>query len=162
MPESVYDASIIGYANVSLGDPTGERRQFLEDLIAAIHRVLSGRDRLRVNTTLRTEYEQVARGVRNDVVDQFFAILTGEGAVAAKNSLRSFENDRAHKCNWPSHDRHLIAAAIDGVGVTIHVTENRLGRCANKVWQVFKIRIEHIRPVLPEVTDGSKLRRSVP
>jgi len=151
MAEAVYDSSFIGYANVSLDDPTAERREFLRQLVAAIALVVSGQTSLRWNKALRTEYDDIVKVHQNDAVDQFFAILTSENATfVAKNSLRKHENVRAHDCNWPQHDRHLIAAAIDGTNVTIHVTERRLGVCTERMWRILRIRVNYVPVVLPK------------
>jgi hypothetical protein len=150
MAEAVYDASFIAYANCSLDDPTDDRRDFLGQLVAAIGLAVSGQARIRWNKALRAEYDDIVKVQHNDLVDQFFAILTGENATfVARNSLRRHENARAQDCNWPQHDRHLIAAAIEGKSVTIHVTERRLGQCTKKVWQVFRIRVNYVPVVLP-------------
>jgi len=151
MADNVYDASFIGYANCSLGDPTPGRRDFLEKLIAAIVPVVSGTSRVRWNNTLRIEYDRLIKEHRNDVVDQFFAMLTSGSAVfVARNRLRKHEDQDAEKCNWPYHDRHLIAAAVDGEDVTIHVTEERLGRCGASILRLFEIHVNHVEVVLPE------------
>ena len=150
MAENVYDASFITYANCSLDQPTLERREFLGSLIQGISQIITGNDRLRWNKHLWQEYHDHVSECRNDVIDQFFEILTSENAVQGKNSLRRQDDDRAHQCNWPKHDRHLIAAAIGGAKVTIHVTEERLGRCAPDVKRKFQIKVNYVPPVLPD------------
>lgn len=151
MAERVYDASFVGYANCSLDEPTPERQAFLRQLLDAIVQVIRGHARLRCNPALLTEYARLLKDHRNDVIDEFVAILDDERTIIVKrNTLRSNENAKADKCGWPFHDRHLLAAAIGGTEVTIHVTESRLGVCAAMIWRVFEVRVHHVPVILPE------------
>jgi hypothetical protein len=145
MAESVFDASFIGYANSSLDDPTPHRREFLRQLLNAITSVISRQSNLRCNQKLLSEYEGHLKVRRNDVIDQFITILDSEETVKLSGStLRSPHKARANDCRWPSHDQHVLAAAIDGTNVTIHVTERVLGLCAQDIWRKFRIRINYV------------------
>jgi hypothetical protein len=142
MSECVFDASFIGKAN---GPLTGERAgNLLSKRLIAMRRVTAGESRIRYNAKLLAEYICLVKERRNDVVDQFFEILDKGPKVKAKSTLGHADKARANKCRWPTHDQHVLAAAIGGKDVVIHVTENALGLCSSEVRRVFGFKINHV------------------
>ena len=143
MPECVFDTSFIAYANSPLvGEWEGN---LLNRRLVAIRSVTTGQSRVRYNQKLLTEYIAHAREHRNDVVDQFFELLDSAQAIRVpRNRLCRTDNAKAENCGWPSHDQHVLAAAIGGIDVMIHVTEGALGKCSKKIKRVFGFAINHV------------------
>jgi hypothetical protein len=142
MPECVFDASFIGKANGLL---TGERiGNLLNRRLTAMRSVTTGQSSVRYNGKLLSEYIAIVKEHRNDVVEQFFELLDKGPNIRTKSTLSRTDKAKANECRWPTHDQHVLAAAIGGVEVTIHVTENTLGCCAPKVKRIFDIRINHV------------------
>ena len=143
MGECVFDTSFIFLAN---GQLAGERPgNLLNKRLSAIRRVVDRRARPRYNQKLLTEYQDKIRVYRNDVIELFVAILDTEAAINVKtNRLKRADLDKAQKCGWPLHDQHVLAAAIGGNKVVIHVTENALGACSSKVKRLFGVSVNHI------------------
>jgi len=144
MNDCVIDATIVCLSNQALanrapGSPLDQRLRVIELVISAIRRV-------RFNARLLSEYERVARKHQNDLIQLFFAILDSPKAVrVSRNSLsRQVYAAAVGDCGWPSHDQHLIAAALDGVNPCICVTESHHAVCSELIWRRLKIQIEHI------------------
>jgi len=143
MSDCVVDTSFIALANKTMEEPPTE--DVLYQRIDAIRLIVETNQRLRVNPKLLTEYEPHIKEQRNDVVDQFVALLDDPNTVKlSSNTLRKADNAKANTCRWPTHDKHVLAAAIDGDNVTIHVTDNVLGNCAKAVRRIFGFKINHI------------------
>ena len=143
MSDSVVDTSFIAMANEELAE-VGQN-ELLHRRISAIGNIVDGKDRLRVNPKLLKEYEPHIRERRNDIVDQFVALLDAPETIKlSSSSLRKADNVRANDCRWPTHDKHLLAAAMGGEAVTIHVTENALALCARDVRRVFGFKVNHV------------------
>jgi hypothetical protein len=143
MHDCVFDASFVAKANGLL---VGERPgNLLHRRLTAMRSVASGQSRVRYNRKLFQEYAEHVREHRNDVVEQFFELLDSAQAVrVGRNTLRSHEIAKANDCRWPAHDRHVLAAAIGGTDVVIHVTENPIGGCAASVHRIFGFHVNHI------------------
>lgn len=143
MPDSVFDTSFVRLANDSL---FGEKKgNLLNRRLTALRQVADRRRRVRYNSKLLNEYLQHVREHRNDVIDQFFAMLDSPEAIkVSRSSLSRQDMVKASKCRWPSHDQHILAAAIGGDRVVIHVTEGALGCCAKGVKQLFGISVDHV------------------
>jgi hypothetical protein len=145
MAECVFDASFIGYANGPLDGQVAALKEVPRQLLATIETVIAGRGRLRCNPKLLEEYDKLTKVPYNDLIVLFITLLDSERTTKLKsNTLRRQDNAKAEECGWPQHDRHVLAAAVGGTDVTIHITEPRLGRCSTKVWRVFKIRVNFI------------------
>lgn len=145
MPDCVIDSTVIAFAN---GDIAGRRPGNLFDRrLAVLEQVAKGTRRLRYNPKLLHEYEQLIGQYRNDVIEAVFAILDDpqRSVRVARSSLSSREHGIATgTCRWPSHDQHLLAAAIGGDYPSIAVTEQRLNQCAAEILRNFQIRIEYL------------------
>lgn len=146
MAECVFDASVVGYANNPLEVSVIESGVSLVQIVDALESVVIGHRRLRCNPKLLTEYSRLLRVKRNDLIEQFVALLDSPQTIMLKSSsLRNHEKVKAKNCKWPSHDQHVLAAAIGGTDVAIYVTEAFLGGCAEKVWRIFRIRVHLIQ-----------------
>lgn len=143
MPDCVVDATIIYKAN---GDIAAGRRpgNILDRRLIVIEQIGSGARRLRYNSKLLNEYQQVAREHRNDVVELFFTALAERAVLVTRNKLSPHLYARATQCRWPSHDQHLLAAAVDGTNPTIFVTERRHVNCADCVLRRFAVHVEDL------------------
>lgn len=143
MSECVFDTSFIAFANEPL---VAEREgNLLNRRLVAMRSVTSLQSRLRYNQKLLIEYSQHARVRRNDVVNQLFDLLDSPQAIFVKRStLSKTDKVRSVACGWPSHDQHILAAAIGGTDVVIHVTERTLGQCSNKIRRYFGFVINHV------------------
>jgi len=143
MDECVFDASFVRLANDSLfGEKLGN---LLNRRLNAMRTVVDGDCRIRCNSKLLTEYSAQVRDHRNDVIEQFFSLLDSQETVWVKRSTLSRQDkNKANKCRWPTHDQHVLAAAIGGNAVVIHVTEDALGLCATSVRRIFGFHINHV------------------
>lgn len=143
MPDCVLDATVVGFAN---GDIAGRRRGNVFDLrLAAIEKVVNGVRRLRYNPRLLHEYKQLTRIYRNDVIELLFRVLADQAVLVRRNTLARQDYVRATRdCGWPSHDQHLLAAALGGIDPVIVVTEERHAQCAEQILRCFAMHVEHL------------------
>ena|ERR1700690_2413370 len=143
MPDCVVDATVVYKAN---GDLAGRRPgNILDRRLTVIQQIGSGVRRLRYNQKLLNEYEQLVRERRNDVIDIFFTVLSERAVLVTRNKLSPHRYAKAiQKCHWPSHDQHLLAAAIDGINPSIVVTERNHVKCANCIRKHFAVRLEDL------------------
>jgi hypothetical protein len=143
MPDSVVDASAVAFSN---GDIAARKPgNLLDRRLTVLEQVANGQRRLRYNPKLRSEYLQIIREHRNDVIELFFAALADRGVFVARNTLsRQHHATATARCRWPTHDQHLLAAAMGGDNPTIFVTEQRLADCAARIATAFGIRVEHL------------------
>ena len=143
MGQCVVDTSFLAKANGALaGIRAGN---LLHRRINAISRIVEGKDRLRYNSKLLQEYAPHIKDCRNDIVEQLVALLDDSETIKVrKNTLKRQDKARANKCRWPNHDQHVLAAAIGGEEVTIHVTENDLGACGPAIKREFGFRVNHV------------------
>lgn len=143
MAECVFDASFIAKANGSCSG--ANNGNLLQRRLNAVQSVTSGASRLRYNQKLLNEYLKHVQECRNDLVELFFEILDSDKAIRVKRStLCKADNAKANDCRWPSHDQHILAAAIGGTNVVIYVTEKTLGSCGVAVKRIFSFTIAHI------------------
>jgi hypothetical protein len=140
MADSVFDTTVIAAANAVLADRVPGNR--LDRCVAAIEDVAHGLRRLRYNRKLYEEYRPHLRERRNDIVEVFVALLDSPNAVVVpRSTLPRPIYARALQCGWPSHDQHLLAAAIDGEDPILFVTERRHWVCCAAVWKRFAITV---------------------
>jgi hypothetical protein len=143
MPECVFDTSFIAYARGPIANQ--KVGNLLHKRLTAIRSVTTGRSRVRYNQKLLNEYIDHAKAPRNDVVEQFFELLDSDHAIRVKRStLSRTDKVKADFVGWPTHDQHVLAAAIGGTDVIIHVTERALGLCTTKVKRVFGFALNHV------------------
>jgi hypothetical protein len=143
MPECVFDTSFIRLANDSL---FGEKKgNLLNRRLVPLRQVVAGQSRLRYNRKLLNEYTQQVSVRHNDIVEQLFVLLDSPQAILVKkNALSRQDKSKANGCRWPTHDQHVLAAAIGGTDVVIHVTEGALGACSRDVKRVFGFHINRV------------------
>jgi hypothetical protein len=145
MPDYVVDATVIGFAN---GDIAARRPgNVLDRRLSVIEQVVRGVRRLRYNRRLLSEYTQLVQEYRNDVIDAFFALLddSRRAVLVRRSTLSAGDYDTARRsCRWPTHDQHLLAAALGGDDPTIAVTEARHARCAAELLRHFGVHIENL------------------
>jgi hypothetical protein len=142
MPNTVYDAAFIAFSNGAL---VGRRRgNLLDKRLATIEEFVNGRRVAWYNNKLLSEYEMHIKQRRNDVIDTFFIRLVDAGRKATRNTLSRTHFATATKIRWPSHDQHLLAAAIEAGNATIYVTEELLGNCAANVRRNFGAKVIRI------------------
>ncbi len=140
MFDCVVDATVVYKAN---GDITTRRVGTVFDKrLSVIEEIGSGARRLRYNPKLLIEYERVAKQRRNDVIELFFAVLAERAILVRRNTLAQHDNAKAKECHWPSHDRHLLAAAVDGDQPSIVVTERQHVKCAKCILRRFAVHLE--------------------
>jgi hypothetical protein len=144
MPECVFDASFIAYANGPLSN--AKAGNLLHRRLCAIRTVTTGRSRVRYNRKLLQEYINHASARRNDVIDQFFELLDSARAICVlRSTLSRIDKVKADTCGWPTHDQLVLAAAVGGQQVTIHATEFAHGMCSKKIKRIFKFSINCVR-----------------
>ena len=145
MNDCVIDATIVCLSNGDLanrvpGNSLDQKLKVLEEVTGFFRR-------LRYNSRLLNEYERLIDLHQNDVVRLFFDILDSPHAFrVSRNALSRQDHAVAiGDCGWPSHDQHLIAAAIGGVNPSIFVTEQKHATCAVLIWRRMRIQVEHIQ-----------------
>jgi hypothetical protein len=145
MPDCVVDASVLGFAN---GDIAGRRPgNVLDRRLAVLEQVVMGARRLRYNPKLLYEYQQLVRIHRNDVIEALFALLDDarRSVFVRRNTLSRQDHATARRvCGWPSHDQHLLAAALGGDDPAIVVTEQILAQCADAIRARFGVALEYL------------------
>ena len=143
MTDCVLDASVVHCANGLIG----RRRpgSALDRRLSVLEEAIRGNRRLRYNSKLLTEYQQIVKEFRNDIVEALFELLTTRSVFVRRSTLsRQHHQLATERCRWPRHDQHLLAAALGGDNPSIAVTEERLNRCADDVLRHFDIRIEYL------------------
>ncbi len=143
MPDCVVDATVVAMAN---GDIAGRRAgNVLDRRLAVLEEVARGARRLRYNAKLLDEYRPFIAVFRNDVIEVFFRVLADRAVLVRRSTLTRQDHTTATRtCRWPSHDQHLLAAALDGDDSTIFVTEARLAGCAAAILAHFAVHIAHL------------------
>ena len=138
MKDTVYDTEVIARANrhIHKGVISGN----LSHRLDLITECVTGKRIALYNNTLRYEYTTIIKEHRNDIIDLFIRGLTDYGKPC-RNTLSRQDYHRAKPIRWPAHDRHLLAAATDGIDTTIFVVEPRLHNCAEKVLRIFGFRV---------------------
>jgi len=144
MPDCVLDASVVAYSN---GDLIGRRPgNLLHRRLLVIEQVCTGRLRLRYNAKLLHEYQELIKDHRNDIIELFFAVLDSEQTVLVRRNVLSRQHHATatRKCRWPSHDQHLLAAAIGGDRPSVFVTETQLAACGPKIYAHFSVHVRDL------------------
>jgi hypothetical protein len=145
MPDCVLDATVVAFSN---GDIAGRRPgNALDRRLAALEQIAAGVRRLRYNPKLLHEYQELIKEYRNDVIETLFNLLddTRRAILVRRNSLSRQDHAKAtESCGWPSHDQHLLAAALNGVDPVIVVTEEHHSQCANAILKHFAVHIEYL------------------
>jgi len=137
--DTVYDAEVIAKAN---GDLSGRKRGNRMDLrLSWIEVCLAGQRRAIYNGKLLGEYTKHVKTCRNDLIDAFIRRLADHGMKAARNTLSSVNYAKARKMKWPSHDQHLLAAAIEAQDATIVVLEDALAGCGAAAKREFGVTV---------------------
>ena len=143
MPDCVLDATVVHLSNGNLA--ARKRGNAFDRRLTVIEQTARGIWRLRYNPKLRGEYERLIREYRNDVIEVFFFLLDSDRTVFVKrNSLTRQQHDTARRFGWPSHDQHLLAAAIGGDDSTIFVTEARHIVCRAEAHRHFGVHLEDL------------------
>jgi len=139
MADSVIDATVVAFANGNIA--ARKQGNAFDRRLEAIEQVVNGQRRLRYNSKLLREYQNLIQEHRNDVIDLFFIVLADRAVLVRGNTLSRQHYGRARTCRWPAHDQHLLAAALGGDEPTIFVTEARLAQCAAQILARFTIRV---------------------
>jgi hypothetical protein len=141
MDDAVIDATVVAFAN---GPIEARITGALARCLPVIMHIVNDEWRCRYNAKLLFEYEQHVKSRRNDLIEAFFSVLDSPRAVLAKNNLRRHEYAKAREIRWPTHDHHLLAAAIDGVNTSIVVTEERLARLHAPARRLFGVSVQQV------------------
>lgn len=140
MNDGILDTTVVALTNTDLR--ARAHASSLNRRVTLLERCLNGSLRVRYNKILFDEYEEHIKEYRNDLIEIFFALLDSNKSVYVKRSTLSRQNyNRAYKCRWPSHDQHLIAAALNGVRPSIYVTEETLCQCHSRIHREFRISV---------------------
>lgn len=137
--DTVYDATVVTCAN---GDLAGRRRgNALDRRLRVLEEFVNGRRVAWYNNKLLQEYENHVVERRNDVIETFLDSLADHGRRATSNRLSTSQYASARRMRWPSHDQHLLAAALEATRATIFTTERRLHSCRADVQRVFGVAV---------------------
>ncbi len=136
--DAVFDTTVVAWANKDIA--TRKPGNSFDRRLGLLELVVAGRMRIRYNSRLLTEYGQHVRQRRNDVIEFFFTVLDSASAIRVpKNNLSRQQHRLAIQQRWPTHDQHLLAAALGGDRPCIYVTEKRHANCAFGIHRVFGI-----------------------
>lgn len=138
---TVFDACLVAKAN---GRLVGRRRgNVLDHRLRVLEEFVISRTRLaRYNQRMLKEYEDHLKDHRNDVIQLFFRCLAEQGTKVSANNLSRQAFDKARRARWPTHDQHLLAAAIGVAPSCIATTEENLGLCDAAVRKAFDVYVE--------------------
>lgn len=107
--EIVYDTSFVARANGDLSDM--KPNSVLYKRISAISLSTTGKAKARYNRKLYQEYMDHIKELRNDFINVFITSLEKNGILIEKMTVEKIKWIKVKKL-WPSHDRHLLAAAL--------------------------------------------------
>ncbi len=93
------------------------------------------------NKRLLAEYMAHVMTCRNDAIAAFIRRLADIGLMAKRNTLSASDHAKAMSLGWPSHDQHLLAAALEGNESTVFVIEDALAVCAAGVKRRFDVSV---------------------
>jgi hypothetical protein len=116
----------------------------LDRRLHAIEDFLIGRRVAWYNTKLEGEYLEHLKVIRNDVIEAFVSRLADHGKRSNRSKLSRQDYAASKDLGWPSHDQHLLAAALEGTRSTIFVTEKLLATCKRGVKRKFQINVERL------------------
>lgn len=141
MRSTVFDTRLVASANGDIrarrpGNILDCRLILLEQAVARVTTTL-------VNKKLLKEYNSKIpqSGIRNDSVRSFIEFVIDHGVDSGRSTLSHSDYVKAHEARWPTHDHHLIAAAIGHNHVTIFVTEQNHFVCTREIHRRFGITI---------------------
>lgn len=139
------DTTVVALSNVKL--TCLKEGSNLQARIRLLEQCFSGKKRIRFNGRLKEEYNSKVRAFDNDFVRLFFELLTSSRAVFVNRSTlsRQHYNKAQNDCGWPSHDQHLLAAAVGGEDVILYITEDDHWKCRNKIRRVFDFDLVKMR-----------------
>jgi hypothetical protein len=136
---TVYDTTVVAYSN---GDLAGRRPNTAMDRrLRLLEECLRGKRTPWYNRKLLGEYNKHIKLCRNDVIEAFLRVLGDRGRRATRDTLSRQMHARARRAGWPSHDQHLLAAAVEAGDATIVVTEVALGVCSQRIRRVFRVAV---------------------
>lgn len=138
MADAVIDTTVLAFANGPCGPVLAGA---LARCLPYVSKVTAGAWRCRYNKKLLAEYISKVRKPRNDLVAAFLTILDTRQAFLAKNSLSHSEYVRAKRIRWPTHDHHLLAAAVGGIEPSIVVTEYKLAQLHTQAKREFGVSV---------------------
>ena len=143
MPDCVLDATVVAMAN---GNIAGRRPgNAFDRRLRVVEQVVRGTLRLRYNSKLLGEYLPLVQEFRNDVIEVFFTLLVDRGVLVKRNTLsRQGHAIAVKRCRWPSHDQHLLAAALGGMEPALFVTEMLHDTCGACIYRNLAIRVERL------------------
>jgi len=143
MHDAVIDTTVVAFANCDIA--ARKEGNSLDKRLEVLETAVNGGIRIRYNDKLITEYADHVRDHINDVIAMFFALLDSAAAIRAKKSTLSRQHyERAVRVRWPTHDQHLLAAAIGGHRPVVYVTEPLLSNCAAGIHRIFKIHVYRV------------------
>jgi hypothetical protein len=138
MRDVVFDANVVRFANGNIsGRQTGNA---LDTRLGVLEDCIHDRTRGRYNPKLWGEYAPAFDDPRNDIVVALIIALSDRGVRVPSNTLSRQLYAKMRDARWPSHDQHLLAAAIDGNRTVVYSCErNRHGPCARAVRREFGV-----------------------
>jgi hypothetical protein len=143
MSDVVFDTTVVDIGNQDIAHRRAGNS--FDRTLNLLQAAIDGALRIRYNNKLRGEYEAHVRERRNDFIENFFTILDSPQALRVGNTLsRQHYNLAVRTERWPSHDQHLISAALGGNRPRIYVTEQQLLNCAAGIYRRFRIRVQGI------------------
>ena len=101
---------------------------------------------MRFNGKLRDEYLAHIRESRNDAIEILLGALDNP-SIATFVEYDQLPKEKwiiAKECSWPSHDQHLLAAAMEGHKPVVFVTEHRLSSCHSKIYRKMRISVANV------------------
>jgi hypothetical protein len=140
MRHVVFDATVVRYGNIPMearaSDSVANRR------LAAVEGFVIERAVVaRYNPKLAHEYQPAFDDPQNDVIAAMLIALADTGIFVKSNTLSRPHYARMRDTRWPSHDQHLLAAAVEGKDPLIFTCEDAHGVCAKAVRREFGIAV---------------------
>ena len=139
MTDTVYDTTIVAFSNDDLA--ARQAGNELDARLAYLEEFLRGERVALYNDRLSREYSEHVREIRNDIVDGFIEALDLRGRKAARSTLSRPDYAKSLRAGWPTHDQHLLAAALVGARTVILVTERALSDCTGDIKKFFGFRV---------------------
>lgn len=145
---AVIDTRIVVEMNIADEQDTLASRYC--ERVSLLARCYKGDLLIRLNSKLLREYKTKAPKTANDYVEAFFAILDNRerARMVKRNKLEKKLHVKCNECRFPSHDQHLLAAAVldadESGSVTIFVAEKAHTNCAPCIWRKMGTRLTAI------------------
>lgn len=144
MPDRVFDTKFVAAANGPMTQSSRKQNNVLDRRLKHIEEfAIHQRVRARYNSKLLEEYEAKLLESRNDIIQLFLTKLADSQKCTFVKSNKLQRSDYAKCCDigWPSHDQHLLAAAVNGEKVAICTTEQSHGVVGKQVYREFRIAV---------------------